>query len=71
MRASTDEILDWLEEASSFTRLSREMCFAEGQPVFDRHGQRFDSEEDYLGIPEWARTEGGHSCPPTTDDSMS
>jgi hypothetical protein len=56
-RASAREILDWLEEASRFSRKARAACFAMGEPVIDGEGNVFWSEEEYLGVPEWARRE--------------
>lgn len=58
MAATTDEVLQWLEDASEFSRMSRSMCFAEGAPVSDQDGNLYRSEEEYLGIPEWARRAG-------------
>ena len=57
MKMTAGEVLQWLEDAGDFARWTRSMIFEEGAPVTDHDGMYW-SEDEYLGIPEWARRDG-------------
>ncbi len=71
MKLSAEQVLDWLEESDSFAAACRKLRFDKNLPVIDVYGRKFWSEEEYLGVPEWARREergserpGGGNPPP-------
>ena len=57
MSMTPEQVLDLLEEGDRFASTCRRLRSEKNHPVIGMYGRKFWSEEEYLGVPEWARRE--------------